>query len=222
MVLHFAVIILSVLFLRLLLVLLDIYSSRKCAVGEVYNFSSKSTSRHPNASTLVVLGSGGHTSEMLKLLTHVQSTLYKPMIFVIADTDTTSASRLNQFSPSATTFRIPRSREVGQSYTSSIITTLWSLAYSLLLVFKLRPDLVLCNGPGTCLPVVASTLLCRILGLCRGKVVFVESFCRVTSLSLTGLICYNFVDQFIVHWSELQEKYPMSLRISTMVRHAKE
>lgn len=37
---------------------------------------------------------------------------------------------------------IPRSREVGQSYFTSILTTLVSLLYSLRLVYKEKPDLV--------------------------------------------------------------------------------
>lgn len=41
--------------------------------------------------------------------------------------------------------RIPRSREVHQSWSSSVISTLNALRYSLPLVFKLRPDMV--SGP---------------------------------------------------------------------------
>lgn len=38
--------------------------------------------------------------------------------------------------------------------------------------------------------------------------VYVESFARVKSLSLTGLIAYYLVDHFVVQWSELKEQYP--------------
>lgn len=133
--------------------------------------------------TLVVLGSGGHTTEMLALLKNVDATIYTPLIYMIATTDDTSLQRVQASSstrmPNAI-YKLPRSREVGQSYFSSIFTTLWSFLISIYYIARIRPDLLLCNGPGTCLPVAISTLLFRILGVCRGNVVFCESFCRVT------------------------------------------
>lgn len=134
--------------------------------------------------TLVVLGSGGHTTEMLALIKNLNTTeIYTPLIYMVASTDDTSLRRVDA-EPSAprahVIYRLPRSREVGQSYSTSIFTTLWSLVVALYYVAIIKPDLLLCNGPGTCLPVAIATLLYRILGLCRGNVVFVESFCRVT------------------------------------------
>ena len=131
--------------------------------------------------TLVVLGSGGHTTEMLQLLQKMDPKLYSPLLYVVASTDDTSERRVKAFGGRAAdeTFHIPRSREVGQSYLTSIGTTIWAFVFSLQLVYKVRPDLLLCNGPGTCLPVAVATMLYRILGLCEGNIVFVESFCRV-------------------------------------------
>lgn len=134
-------------------------------------------------STLVVLGSGGHTTEMLHLLKNLNAQQYQPLVFIVATTDTTSLRRVEAFGGRQPdkVYRIPRSREVGQSYISSIGTTLWSFIFAFQLVFwEIRPGLLLCNGPGTCLPIAVVTFLCRLLGLCEGQIVFVESFCRVT------------------------------------------
>jgi hypothetical protein len=49
-----------------------------------------------------------------------------------------------------------------------------------------RPDVVLLNGPGTCIPIAAAALLLRLLGVCCGRVVYVESIARVYRLSLSG------------------------------------
>ncbi|KAJ0059691.1 hypothetical protein NL108_009818, partial [Boleophthalmus pectinirostris] len=38
-------------------------------------------------------------------------------------------------------FRIPRSREVHQSWSSSVVSTVHALCYSVPLVFRLKPDL---------------------------------------------------------------------------------
>lgn len=170
--------------------------------------------------TLVVLGSGGHTTEMLQMIKGMNEKMYDPLIFVVASTDETSERRVKAFGgrqPSEYHY-IPRSREVGQSYMTSVASTLWACIFSMWLVVKIRPALLLINGPGTCIPVAMATLLLRILGLCEGNVVFVESFCRVESLSLTGRILYPFMaDMFVVHWDELHLKFPRSQTISTFV-----
>lgn len=169
--------------------------------------------------TLVVLGSGGHTTEMLQMIQQLNPKVYDPLIYVIASTDDTSERRVQALGgrlPSKT-YYIPRSREVGQSYLTSIASTLYAMVFSVWLVLKIRPALLLCNGPGTCLPVAVATLLFRILGVCQGNLVFVESFCRVESLSLTGRLLYPIADMFVVHWDELHAKFPRSQTISNFV-----
>lgn len=106
-------------------------------------------------------------------------------------------------------YAIPRSREVGQSYVTSVFTTLWALAGTVSLVWRIRPDLVLCNGPGTCVPVCAAAFLGRFLGVWSPRILFVESACRVHSLSLSGRILYStLADSFLVQWPDLHRKYP--------------
>jgi beta-1,4-N-acetylglucosaminyltransferase len=169
--------------------------------------------------TLAVLGSGGHTTEMLQMLKNIDPNVYDPLIYVIASTDDTSERRVKAFGgrlPSETHY-IPRSREVGQSYLTSVVSTLWAFAFSIWLVAKIRPEVLICNGPGTCLPVAVATLLFRVLGVCEGNLVFIESFCRVETLSLTGKLLYPVADMFVVHWDELHSKYPRSKTISTFV-----
>ena len=173
-------------------------------------------------STLVVLGSGGHTTEMIRLLTFLDARKYSPLTYVVATTDTTSLQRI-EASKSArrgdAVFRIPRSREVGQSYFTSILTTLRSFLSCIYVALRVRPDFVLSNGPGTCVPIVVMVFVLRILGLAAGNIVFVESFCRVKHLSLTGRLLYPIVDKFIVHWPELREQYPRAKLVSSFISH---
>lgn len=60
--------------------------------------------------------------------------------------------------------------------------------HSFLLVAKVRPDLIVTNGPGTAVPICwASYMLQRIVLLnWKPKQLFIESFCRVQTLSVTG------------------------------------
>lgn len=197
--------------------------------------------------TLVVLGSGGHTTEMLHLLSSISDyDNYQPLNYIIASTDTTSKQRLEAFQKSANIstnksgkecnakrkqsrfnriFKIPRAREVGQPYFTSMFTTIYSIFYtSHIVLVQTQPDLLILNGPGTCLPVVFWTFIARIFGLSEGKIVFCESFCRVKSLSLTGSLLWKMkiVDLFLVHWPELCEKMgnERMILIDSFIQHS--
>ncbi|KAL4674314.1 hypothetical protein H8959_018248 [Pygathrix nigripes] len=85
------------------------------------------------------------------------------------------------------------------------------------LIHQVKPDLVLCNGPGTCVPICVSTLLLGILGIKKVIIVYVESVCRVETLSLSGKILFHLSDYFIVQWPALKEKYPKSVYLGRIV-----
>jgi beta-1,4-N-acetylglucosaminyltransferase len=186
--------------------------------------------------TMIVLGSGGHTAEVLRVLRHLSGDKYRPRVYAVSSTDEMSAQRalrmekevfhIKSNNTKATSskdqngrkkgdggevkvVRIPRSREVGQSYVSSVFTTLYSFFASIKTVALERPTLLLCNGPGTCLPVCVSM---RLLKPFSGKIVFIESICRTRSLSLTGKILYytRLADTLFVQWPQLSEKYPLT------------
>ncbi|KAI9984005.1 hypothetical protein PInf_005295 [Phytophthora infestans] len=159
---------------------------------------------------MAVLGSGGHTTELLKLMKRLKREIYTPITFVVAETDKTSQAKteLDWKPTQRDSFAIiPRSREVGQSWSSTVWTTLRSFQSCLGLVYNRRPQLVLCNGPGTCIPICAAVLLFRVLGIqTDSKIIFCESFARVQHLSLTGKLLYYVADEFVVQWPQLQAK----------------
>lgn len=179
-------------------------------------------------SLMAVAGSGGHTTEILRLLEHLSSA-YSPRHYIIADTDEMSAQKISSFElkradrDPSTTFpkycihRIPRSREVQQSWLSTVLTTLYASWFSFPLTYRVKPDLVLCNGPGTCVPICVSALLLGILGIKKVIIVYVESICRVEHLSLSGKILFHLSDYFIVQWPALKEKYPKSVYLGRIV-----
>ncbi len=179
-------------------------------------------------------------------------------VFVIADSDTTSLSKLltamdemekreDRYREEIASSRkgetsdsegklkknkrkfevrhLPRARELHQSYFSSIFTTLHAFYQSALLLWDTKPQLILANGPGTCVPIVYGAFICfRLLPCWRlwrwvryhhhdnnelCKIVYVESVCRVRTLSLSGMLVYPIVDSFVVHWPKLVEQYDM-------------
>lgn len=167
--------------------------------------------------TYVILGSGGHTAEMCKinkaLLEQSNHSKYQPVRYIVANSDSTSQRQLRAALSDATKdsdfIMVPRSRSVGQSYLSSVFTTLWALLWSCWLIWRDRPQLVLCNGPGTCVPYCYAAYLWRLLGRlpAHSKIVFVESFCRVETLSLSGRLLLPLADMFVVHWPALATRY---------------
>ena len=65
--------------------------------------------------TCLVLGSGGHTAEMLRLAAALDPARYTPRLLVLADNDSLSRARAAQLDPAThTVAEIPRARAVGQ------------------------------------------------------------------------------------------------------------
>ncbi|KAJ0533478.1 putative oligosaccharide biosynthesis protein Alg14 [Helianthus annuus] len=173
-------------------------------------------------STLVVLGSGGHTAEMINLLTVLQKERFAPRFYIAAATDNMSLQKARVFEDalddkislkganSIQFMQIYRSREVGQSYITSVGTTLYALAHALWLMVKIRPQVILCNGPGTCIPICAIAFVFKVLGIRWSHIFYVESIARVKRLSLSGLLLYKLrmADQLFVQWPSLQKQYP--------------
>lgn len=175
---------------------------------------------------MVVLGSGGHTAEMLTMLSDiVQHTAAPPRIhYVVGATDNHSAAKAAALhaadSASAAALReadahfvtLPRAREVGESWLSSVYSSLRTLLAALALVWRTKPDVVLTNGPGTSAIVAAIAFTFRALLPRRAssRVIYVESFARVESLSLSGKLVYAFADRFLVQWQQLRERWPLA------------
>ncbi|XP_027342174.1 UDP-N-acetylglucosamine transferase subunit ALG14 homolog isoform X2 [Abrus precatorius] len=145
----------------------------------VINFSSRPLRKRAlkPVSTLIILGSGGHTAEMLNLLAVLQKDRFHPRFYVAAATDNMSlqkaqllenslaAENATSVTNTAQFMKIYRSREVGQSYITSIWTTLIAMGHALWLMIKIRPEVILCNGPGTCIPLCAIAFIFKLL--CR-------------------------------------------------------
>ncbi|KAK9374701.1 oligosaccharide biosynthesis protein Alg14 like-domain-containing protein [Lipomyces chichibuensis] len=177
--------------------------------------------KHPHgASAMFVLGSGGHTTELLGIVGQLDFTLYPIRTYVSFSGDKLSTVRALQLekdkSPTTSssasrskvqTLELPRARNVGQSYFTSIFTSAACGLECLFTVVKVQPDIVVCNGPGSCVFICFAALLLRATRIKLTRLVYIESFARVNSLSLTGRILIFVVDRFIVQWPSLSERY---------------
>jgi beta-1,4-N-acetylglucosaminyltransferase len=78
-------------------------------------------------------------------------------------------------------------------------------------LIRTSPDLIVTNGPATGVIVVLASLMIRFFGWQRTgemRTVYVESWARVRSLSLSGkiLLWCGFTDRFLVQWEALKGK----------------
>ncbi|MCD7469594.1 hypothetical protein HAX54_008734 [Datura stramonium] len=207
-------------FVLLLLLTIGVVVTIVRILAIVYKRSNPKSSQP--LSSLIVLGSGGHTAEMLNLLNVLQMERFKPRFYIAAATDNMSLQKAGVYEDSlvdkagvdavgrAEFMQIYRSREVGQSYITSIGTTTIAMAHALWLMIKIRPKVILCNGPGTCIPLCVIAFFFKVLGIRWSSIFYVESIARVRRLSLSGLLLYKLriVDQLFVQWPQLKEKYP--------------
>ena len=76
---------------------------------------------------------------------------------------------------------------------------------SLKYFIKEKPDVVICTGA---LAMVPMCLLAKIFGK---KLIFIESFAKVTSPTETGKLMYKFADRFYVQWESMLEIYPNAI-----------
>ncbi|WP_435315033.1 PssD/Cps14F family polysaccharide biosynthesis glycosyltransferase [Cellulophaga fucicola] len=75
---------------------------------------------------------------------------------------------------------------------------------------SISPDVIVTTGSASVIP------MCLFSKLFGKKVIFIETFSRISSKTLTGRFCYYFADVFIIQWEELKDKYPNSIYLGSI------
>jgi UDP-N-acetylglucosamine:LPS N-acetylglucosamine transferase len=89
-----------------------------------------------------------------------------------------------------------------RSFVPRMIVNTWR---SLRIFLKEKPDVVICTG------VLAMIPICLIAKAAGKKLIYIESFAKVTSATQTGKLLYKFADQFYVQWKQMLEIYPKAI-----------
>lgn len=79
---------------------------------------------------------------------------------------------------------------------------LLNILKSFYIFFKYQPDVIVTTGAHTSVP------MCYIGRLFRKKVIFIESYAKRTSPTLSGRLVYPIATTFIVQWESMLEFYP--------------
>ncbi len=68
-----------------------------------------------------------------------------------------------------------------------------------------KPDVIVTTGAHTAVPI------CYIAKLFRKKVIFIESFAKTSTPTISGKLVYPIADLFIVQWEEMKRHYPKAI-----------
>lgn len=82
---------------------------------------------------------------------------------------------------------------------------LFNICKSLYILIKERPTHIITTGAGAVFP---TCLMGKIIGV---KIVYIESFAKINSKSMTGKLVYLFADRFYVQWEDMLKVYPKAL-----------
>ena len=96
-------------------------------------------------------------------------------------------------------------KQVNRKEKSFIIKMLINVSKSLKVFIKERPDIIISTG------VLSTIPLCIISKIFRKKIIYIESFAKINSPTLTGKLLYKISDQFYVQWEEMLAVYPNAI-----------
>ena len=86
---------------------------------------------------------------------------------------------------------------------------IYYMIYNILITMKIflkeKPDIIISTGALATIP------MCIVAKIFRKKIVFIESFAKVNSPTLTGKLLYKFADKFFVQWESMKEFYPNAI-----------
>lgn len=151
---------------------------------------------------LVVLGGGGHTVQLLKLVDNLSRNYNYE--YVIASDDRISEKKIRI---KGRIFRILNPRKMTDKNLIKVILKFIPSAIQVISVLSgSKASSIIAAGP-------ALSLHIAFLGkyLFRKRIIFLESWSRVYSKSLAGRLTYPFADLFFVQWPQEKRNYPKSI-----------
>ena len=96
-------------------------------------------------------------------------------------------------------------KQVNRKEKTFLLHMVANTVQSLKIFHKEKPDVVICTG------VLAMIPICLIAKLRGKKLIYIESFAKVTSGTMSGKLLYRFADQFYVQWEQMLKVYPKAI-----------
>ncbi|MFW9768779.1 MAG: hypothetical protein ACFFF9_09715 [Candidatus Thorarchaeota archaeon] len=142
---------------------------------------------------LFVLGSGGHTTRGMILSNQVRGQKY----YMVPWESEVTKKKVggNYFSVISPRFRAKDNRIM------TVLRTFFLFLHSLIILFIVRPKVLISTGSGLTLP---PFLVARVFGI---KTIFIESPSRVFEPSIAGRMLLGKTDLWLSSWPELARRY---------------
>jgi len=147
---------------------------------------------------LAILGKGGHTTQMLRLLEKMPKDY--EYSYVVCYEDPISEKKVD-----GTMYKVNMPSKEGDSKFIKIVRTLRTIFQATIALIKDNPHVVITAGPGVG---AIFSYMGKLLGK---KVIFIESWSRVYSKSDSGKLVYPIADLFFVQWKEMEKVYPNAI-----------
>ncbi|UOQ87052.1 PssD/Cps14F family polysaccharide biosynthesis glycosyltransferase [Gracilibacillus salinarum] len=148
-----------------------------------------------NKKLLLISSIGGHLTQLLQL-----EPLFKQYDYHIVTENSEITKKLSENYPMS--FLVYGARNYPVKY---IFKFFYNIIKSLYIFMRERPDVVITTGVHTSVP------MCYIAKLFRKKVIFIESFAKSSTPTLSGKLVYPIADLFIVQWESMKEVYPKAI-----------
>lgn len=140
-----------------------------------------------------IASTGGHFEQLMML----KPLMYKYESFIVTEKTDYSVSNAD-----IKTYYL---HQVNRKEITFIFKMIGNFLKTLKIILIEKPDIVISTGALATIPMC---LLGKIFGK---KVIFIESFAKINSQTLTGKLVYKFADQFYVQWDEMKELYPNAI-----------
>lgn len=146
---------------------------------------------------MFISSAGGHLAELLQM----QKLIDKYDSYVITEKNE-STYKLKEVYKNRISFLKQTSRK-------PLLKFLFKFSYniikSLLIYIKVRPEIIITTGSSCVVP------MCYIGKVMGSKIIYIESFARVETLSMTGKGIYKIADLYFVQHEELKHKFEKTI-----------
>ena len=143
---------------------------------------------------VIVFGSGGHQKQMTLLANKLKMKF--EIVGVLCQEDFV-AEHLKEYRH----YYVKRPRDAGKNYLTQLLIASYAFLKSIEIMFKERPVAVISCGPSHAVPVMYAG---KLFG---SKIIFIESWSKITTKSLTGKLIHPISNLFLVQWEEMLALY---------------
>ncbi|MEH7384315.1 PssD/Cps14F family polysaccharide biosynthesis glycosyltransferase [Bacillus sp. JJ1521] len=143
---------------------------------------------------LLVSSTGGHFAQLMQIV----KTLEEYNISIITEKNKTTDGLEKRYEIN---FLFQQDRKKLNFLFVFLLNLILSFSY----LVKANPKVIISTGAGATLPLL---FFGKLLGK---KIIFIESFAKIHSPTLTGKIVYKFADKFYVQWESMLQFYPRAI-----------